>query len=395
MLDQIHRELQSLKDNHLFRTRKLLSGRLGSKLSLNQQEYLSFCSNDYLGLSQNQFIQDALIEGIHLSGNGMGASHLISGHHEFHEAFENAFSEALCFERALLFSSGYMANMGVISALAGKDDTIFSDKLNHASLNDAAILSRANLKRYRHNDMNHLEELIRASKSKVKIIVTDAVFSMDGDIANIPHLINLCEAYDAYLYIDDAHGFGVLGKEGKGTLQHFIDLEKIQTPYSPRLIYMATLGKAAGIHGAVIASSNNLIEYFIQKSKQYIYTTAIPAFLAYGLKESLNQILKAQEARAHLKEIVNTFRNHMKLNKLSLGNSLTPIQPVIVGNEIDALSLNQWLMDTGIYVPAIRPPTVPKGTSRMRISFSALHSDLDVRKLIKNIIDFESHLDAH
>lgn len=395
MLDQIHRELQSLKDNHLFRTRKLLSGRLGSKLSLNQQEYLSFCSNDYLGLSQNQFIQDALIEGIHLSGNGMGASHLISGHHEFHEAFENAFSEALCFERALLFSSGYMANMGVISALAGKDDTIFSDKLNHASLNDAAILSRANHKRYRHNDMNHLEELILASKSKVKIIVTDAVFSMDGDIADIPHLINLCEEYDAYLYIDDAHGFGVLGKEGKGTLQHFIDLERIQTPYSPRLIYMATLGKAAGIHGAVIASSNNLIEYFIQKSKQYIYTTAIPAFLAYGLKESLNQILKAQEARVHVKKLVSTFRNHMKLNKLSLGTSLTPIQPVIVGNEIDALSLNQWLMDAGVYVPAIRPPTVPKGTSRMRISFSALHSDLDVRKLVKNIIDFESHLDAH
>jgi 8-amino-7-oxononanoate synthase len=395
MLDQIHSELQSLKDNHLFRTRKLLSGRLGSKLSLNHQEHLSFCSNDYLGLSQNQFIQAALIEGIHLSGNGMGASHLISGHHEFHEAFEHAFSEALYFERALLFSSGYMANMGVISALAGKDDAIFSDKLNHASLNDAAILSRANHKRYRHNDMNHLEELICASKSKVKIIVTDAVFSMDGDIADIPHLIYLCEAYDAYLYIDDAHGFGVLGEEGRGVLQHFIDLQRIKTPHSPRLIYMATLGKAAGIHGAVVASSNSVIEYLIQKSKQYIYTTAIPAFLAYGLKESLNQILKAHEAREHVKGLVNTFRNHMKLNKLSLGNSLTPIQPVIVGNEINALRLNQWLMDVGIYVPAIRPPSVPKGTSRMRVSFSALHSDLDVRELIKNIIDFESHLDAH
>ena len=395
MLDQIHSELQSLKDNHLFRTRKLLSGRLGSKLSLNHQEHLSFCSNDYLGLSKNQFIQAALIEGIHLSGNGMGASHLISGHHEFHEAFENAFSEALYFERALLFSSGYMANMGVISALAGKDDAIFSDKLNHASLNDAAILSRANHKRYRHNDMNHLEELICASKSKVKIIVTDAVFSMDGDIADIPHLIYLCEAYDAYLYIDDAHGFGVLGEEGRGVLQHFIDLQRIKTPHSPRLIYMATLGKAAGIHGAVVASSNSVIEYLIQKSKQYIYTTAIPAFLAYGLKESLNQILKAHEAREHVKGLVNTFRNHMKLNKLSLGNSLTPIQPVIVGNEINALRLNQWLMDVGIYVPAIRPPSVPKGTSRMRVSFSALHSDLDVRELIKNIIDFESHLDAH
>jgi len=395
MLDQIHSELQSLKVNHLFRTRKLLSGRLGSKLSLNHQEHLRFCSNDYLGPSQNQFIQAALIEGIHLSGNGMGASHLISGHHEFHEAFENAFSEALYFERALLFSSGYMANMGVISALAGKDDAIFSDKLNHASLNDAAILSCANHKRYRHNDMNHLEELICASKSKVKIIVTDAVFSMDGDIADIPHLIYLCEAYDAYLYIDDAHGFGVLGEEGRGVLQHFIDLQKIKTPHSPRLIYMATLGKAAGIHGAVVASSNSLIEYLIQKSKQYIYTTAIPAFLAYGLKESLNQILKADDARAHVKELVNTFRNHMELRKLSLGNSLTPIQPVIVGNEIDALSLNQWLMDKGIYVPAIRPPTVPKGTSRMRISFSALHSHQDIKELIKNIIDFESHLDAH
>ena len=395
MLDQIHRELQSLKDNHLFRTRKLLTGRLGPKLSLNHQEYLSFCSNDYLGLSQNQFIQDALIEGIHLSGNGMGASHLISGHHEFHEAFENAFSEALYFERALLFSSGYMANMGVISALAGKDDTIFSDKLNHASLNEAVILSRANHKRYQHNDMNHLEELIRESKSKVKIIATDAVFSMDGDIADIPHLIHLCEAYDAYLYIDDAHGFGILGKEGKGALQHFVDLQKIKTPYSPRLIYMATLGKAAGIYGAVVASSNSLIEYLIQKSKQYIYTTAIPAFLAYGLKESLNQILKADDARAHVKELVNTFRNHMELRKLSLGNSLTPIQPVIVGNEIDALSLNQWLMDKGIYVPAIRPPTVPKGASRMRISFSALHSHQDIKELIKNIIDFESHLDVH
>ena len=395
MLDQIHRELQSLKDHHLFRTRKLLTGRLGPKLSLNHQEYLSFCSNDYLGLSQNQFIQDALIEGIHLSGNGMGASHLISGHHEFHEAFENAFSEALYFERALLFSSGYMANMGVISALAGKDDTIFSDKLNHASLNEAVILSRANHKRYRHNDMNHLEELIRESKSKVKIIATDAVFSMDGDIADIPHLIHLCEAYDAYLYIDDAHGFGILGKEGKGALQHFVDLQKIKTPYSPRLIYMATLGKAAGIYGAVVASSNSLIEYLIQKSKQYIYTTAIPAFLAYGLKESLNQILKADDARAHVKELVNTFRNHMELRKLSLGNSLTPIQPVIVGNEIDALNLNQWLMDKGIYVPAIRPPTVPKGTSRMRISFSALHSHQDIKELIKNIIDFESHLDVH
>ena len=395
MLDQIHRELQSLKDNHLFRTRKLLSGRLGSNLSFNHQNYLSFSSNDYLGLSQNESIQAALIEGIHLSGNGMGASHLISGHHEFHEAFESAFSEALHFERALLFSSGYMANMGIISALVGKDDTIFSDKLNHASLNDASILSRAIHKRYRHHDLQHLEELLQASKSKAKLIVTDAVFSMDGDLANIPDLLQLCEMYDAYLYIDDAHGFGVLGKNGKGILQYFYDQEKIKEPYSPRIIYMATLGKAAGIHGAVVASSKNLIEYFIQKSKQYIYTTAIPAFMAHGLKESLNQILKADHIRAHLNNLIAHFKAEVKLQKMNLGDSLTPIQPLIVGSEINALRLNQWLMEKGIYVPAIRPPAVPHGTSRLRISFSALHQDKDVMTLIENIFDFESQSDAH
>lgn len=395
MLDQIHRELQSLKENNLFRTRKLLSGKLGSKLLLNNQRYLSFCSNDYLGLSQNKSIQDALIEGIHLSGNGMGASHLISGHHEFHEAFENAFSKELNFERALLFSSGYMANMGVVSALVGKHDTIFSDKLNHASLNDASILSRANHKRYRHNDMNHLEELLRESRSKFKLIITDALFSMDGDLANIPDLLQLCEGYDAYLYIDDAHGFGVLGEKGKGILQYFLDQKKIKTPHSLRIIYMATLGKAAGIHGAVVASSNNIIEYLIQKSKQYIYTTAMPAFLAYGLTESLNQIVKADQARISLKEIIDSFRSKMILKKITLGNSSTPIQPVIVGSEINALKLNQLLMDVRIYVPAIRPPSVPQGASRLRISFSALHTHQDVMTLIKNILDFESHLDAY
>ena len=325
----------------------------------------------------------------------MGASHLISGHHEFHEAFESAFSEALHFERALLFSSGYMANMGIISALVGKDDTIFSDKLNHASLNDASILSRAIHKRYRHHDLQHLEELLQASKSKAKLIVTDAVFSMDGDLANIPDLLQLCEMYDAYLYIDDAHGFGVLGKNGKGILQYFYDQEKIKEPYSPRIIYMATLGKAAGIHGAVVASSKNLIEYFIQKSKQYIYTTAIPAFMAHGLKESLNQILKADQIRAHLNNLIAHFKAEVKLQKMNLGDSLTPIQPLIVGSEINALRLNQWLMEKGIYVPAIRPPSVPHGTSRLRISFSALHQDKDVMTLIENILDFESQSDAH
>jgi 8-amino-7-oxononanoate synthase len=201
--------------------------------------------------------------------------------------------------------------------------------------------------------------------------------------------------YDAYLYIDDAHGFGVLGKNGKGILQYFYDQEKIKEPYSPRIIYMATLGKAAGIHGAVVASSKNLIEYFIQKSKQYIYTTAIPAFMAHGLKESLNQILKADHIRADLNNLIAHFKAQVKLQKMNLGDSLTPIQPLIVGSEINALRLNQWLMEKGIYVPAIRPPSVPHGTSRLRISFSALHQDKDVMTLIENIFDFESQSDAH
>jgi 8-amino-7-oxononanoate synthase len=196
--------------------------------------------------------------------------------------------------------------------------------------------------------------------------------------------------YDAYLYIDDAHGFGVLGKNGKGILQHFYDQEKIKEPYPSRIFYMATLGKAAGIHGAVVASSNNLIEYLIQKSKQYIYTTAMPAFMAYGLKESLNQILKADQIRAHLNNLITQFRANTKFKKMTLGSSLTPIQPLIVGSEINALRLNQWLMEKGIYVPAIRPPTVPRGTSRLRISLSALHQENDVLTLMKTILDFES-----
>jgi 8-amino-7-oxononanoate synthase len=208
-------------------------------------------------------------------------------------------------------------------------------------------------------------------------------------------LLELCEMYDAYLYIDDAHGFGVLGKNGKGILQHFYDQEKIKEPYSPRILYMATLGKAAGIHGAVVASSNNLIEYLIQKSKQYIYTTAMPAFMAYGLKESLNQILKADQIRVHLNNLIKQFRINTKLQKMTLGSSLTPIQPLIVGSEINALRLNQWLMEKGIYVPAIRPPSVPRGTSRLRISLSALHQDNDVMTLMKSILDFESKSDAH
>jgi 8-amino-7-oxononanoate synthase len=201
--------------------------------------------------------------------------------------------------------------------------------------------------------------------------------------------------YDAYLYIDDAHGFGVLGKNGKGTLQHFYDQEKIKESNSPRVIYMATLGKAAGIHGAVVATSNNLIEYFIQKSKQYIYTTAMPAFMAYGLRESLSQILKADHIRAHLNNLIKLFRDNVKFQKKALGSSLTPIQPLILGSEINALRLHQWLIERGIYVPAIRPPTVPQDTSRLRISFSALHQDKDVMTLMKNISDFESQSDAH
>jgi len=285
----------------------------------------------------------------------------------------------------LLFSTGYMANMGVVAALLGRNDAIFADKLNHASLNDAAVLAHAELNRYAHQDLSQLEKMLAASTAQRKLVIVDAVFSMDGDIAPVPKLLVLCEKYDAYLLLDDAHGFGVLGEQGRGILSHF-DVA------SPRIIYMATLGKAAGVAGAFVAGDETIIEYLIQSAKTYIYTTASPPSLAAALVAAVN-VMKSDEARhQHLKDLIAYFKENLSLKKWQLMPSDTAIQPIVVGSNEAVLGLSDYLLARGVLVPAIRPPTVPKNTARLRISLSAAHALDDVKLLIQYLHEAEQAL---
>jgi 8-amino-7-oxononanoate synthase len=371
----LQQELDQRKAAGSLRHRRLLESMQGAHIKVDGRDVLSFCSNDYLGLAAHPAIINAIKCAADSSGAGSGASHLITGHHQLHHQLEQALADFLGLSQALLFSTGYMANMGIVTALVGRDDAVFADKLNHASLNDAAVLSRAEFKRYQHQDMRALEKLLAASKARRKLVLVDAVFSMDGDIAPVPELLSLCEKYDAWLMLDDAHGFGVLGAEGRGILQHF----NVQ---SPRIIYMATLGKAAGVAGAFVAGDDTLIEYLIQNARTYIYTTATPPLLSAGLLASLEIIAQENWRRERLLSLISKLRNGLSGCKWRLEESSTPIQPLIIGSNDDAMDASEELLRRGILVPAIRPPTVPKGTARLRISLSAAHTLDDVGVLV-------------
>jgi 8-amino-7-oxononanoate synthase len=314
---------------------------------------------------------------------GAGASHLVTGHSSVHHELEQALAGFTGLPAALLFSTGYMANLGVITALLGRNDAVFADKLNHASLNDAALLSRARLVRYAHGDLATLERQLAASGARRKLVVSDAVFSMDGDVAPVPELLVLCERYDAWLLLDDAHGFGVLGDKGQGVLAHF----GIQ---SPRIIYMATLGKAAGVFGAFVAGEPELIAWLVQSARSYIYTTATPPMLAAALLESVRVIEAEHWRRERLAQLVKALRTGLKSRRWRLMPSETPIQPLLIGSSQDAVRVSEGLRQRGILVPAIRPPTVPEGTARLRISLSAAHSEADVALLIHALHDMEA-----
>lgn len=368
-------ELDARAAEGLLRQRRVVDGPQQPLLQADGKEVLSFCSNDYLGLASHPALIAAVREAAENVGVGGAASHLITGHHQLHHALEEALAAFVGLPRALFFSTGYMANLGIISALVGRGDALFSDRLNHASLNDAAVLSRADLHRYAHNDMAALEKQLASSTAPRKLVVADAVFSMDGDIAPVPELLALCERYDAWLMLDDAHGFGVLGAQGQGTLAHF----GVQ---HPRIIYMATLGKAAGVSGAFVAGEPTLIDYLVQKARTYIYTTAMPPMLAAALLAALPVIREESWRREHLAKLIGFLRDGLRLNKWRLDPSETPIQPLIVGSNEDALHASALLRERGILVPAIRPPTVPQGTARLRISLSAAHSLEDVQRLI-------------
>ncbi len=373
-------ELKSELDNRaaqgLLRRRRTLSTQQGVHITVDGKSYLSFCSNDYLGLANHPKLIEALQQGAQQFGVGSGASHLVSGHFDAHHTLEQALAEFAGKPAALTFSTGYMANLGVVQALVGRGDTVFADKLNHASLNDAMLLSRAEVKRYRHNDVAQLAELLSQTSSERKLIITDAVFSMDGDIAPVAELLALSEQYDAWLLLDDAHGFGVLGEQGRGVLSHF----KVK---SPRIIYMATLGKAAGVAGAFVAAEQVVIDTLLQSARSYIYTTASPPALSVALLASLELIREESWRRERLQQLITQLRLGTKGLPWTMMESTTPIQPLLVGSNDAALALSERLRDRAIWVPAIRPPTVPQGTARLRITLSAAHEKKDVDDLIE------------
>jgi len=387
MLASLQRELEQRKVDGLLRQRRLLDSPQAEHIVANQQPYLSFCSNDYLGLANHPELIATMQKAAGDSGVGSGASGLITGHHRYHDDLEKQLAAFVELPATLLFSTGYMANIGVLGALTGRGDAIFADKLNHACLNDGGYFSHAEFQRYPHNDVVALEKLLQASTAKHKLIAADAVFSMDGDIAPIPEYLALCEKYDAYLYLDDAHGFGVLGEHGKGSLSHF-------NIKSPRIIMMATLGKAAGVAGAFVAGEQVVIDYLIQKAKSYVYSTPAPPALSATLSASVKLIEQGDHLRANLQSLIQYLKANLKLNKWRLMDSDTTIQPLIVGDNLEALALSEYLQTHGILVPAIRPPTVPVGTSRLRISLSAAHTLDDIKKLIAAIHQAERELSA-
>ena len=376
-IEQLKAQQLARQEAGLFRSRMTLNSPQETHVSIDGQDFLAFCSNDYLGFANHPALIEAAVDGAQRYGVGAGASHLISGHSAAHHQLEEALASFVGFPRVLLFSTGYMANLGVVTALLGRGDAVFADKLNHASLNEAALLSRAKLVRYPHADMSVLEKRLAVSKAKRKLVMTDAVFSMDGDIAPVADLLVLCERYDALLLLDDAHGFGVLGTQGRGTLSSF-GHGNIQ---SPNIIYMATLGKAAGVFGAFVAAHPAVIEALIQQARSYIYTTATPALLSHALLKSLSLIEQEEWRREQLKQLITQLKNELQSLRWKLLRSSTPIQPLIVGDSKTAVQISKALREQGILVPAIRPPTVPEGTARLRISLSALHSEEDVKRL--------------
>lgn len=336
---------------------------------------LGFASNDYLGLANAPELILAAQEAAARWGVGSGASHLVSGHTEAHETMDRTLAEFTGFEAALGFSTGFLANLAVMPALLGRNDAIFADKLNHASLVDGALLSRAELHRYAHLDLQALEQALARSQAKTKLIVSDAVFSMDGDIAPLPELLELAERHDCWLLVDDAHGFGVLGPQGSGTLAAF----GLQ---SPRIILMGTLGKAAGVGGAFVAASNTVIRWLEQAARPYIFTTATPPMLAACVTRAIDLIRNADDRRAHLQALIRTLHDGLADTRWRLLPSSTAIQPVIIGENAQAIAVSRQLEERGIYAPAIRPPTVPKGTARLRVSLSAAHTTEEIGRLV-------------
>jgi 8-amino-7-oxononanoate synthase len=382
LIASLQRELAVRATAGLARTRRTLASPQGARVVIAGREVVAFASNDYLGLANHPVVVAAARDAAARWGVGAGASHLICGHSAAHDSLE---AEVAAFvrpgenARALTFSSGYLANLAILTALAGRGDAVFADRLNHACLNDGALLSRAQFVRYPHRDVAALRMRLGASAATTRLIATDAVFSMDGDLAPLPELLALAEEFDGWLVVDDAHGFGVLG-EGRGTLAHF-------GLRSERIVVMGTLGKAAGVAGAFVAAHPAVIETLLQTARPYVYTTAAPALLAEATRASLALIRDESSRRAHLARLIAHWRVRARTLPWKLADSSTPIQPIVIGDNAATLALADALWQRGFWVPAIRPPTVPAGTARLRVSLSAAHTLADVDALADALAD--------
>ncbi|MBX9799249.1 MAG: 8-amino-7-oxononanoate synthase [Burkholderiaceae bacterium] len=384
----LEQQLAQIDALSLRRRRRITESPCAPRVQVDGREMLAFCSNDYLGLAAHPRIVNALQEGASLYGAGSGASHLISGHSRAHAELEERLAEFVAPQiadaRALYFCTGYMANIAILSALSGSGTDLFSESLNHASLIDGARLSRANVQVYPHGDLTQLASLLAASTASNKMVVTDSVFSMDGDLADLPQLLALCEQHDAWLVVDDAHGFGVLGEHGRGVLEHY-------ALSSPNLVYMGTLGKAAGVAGAFVAAHKSVIEWLVQRARPYIYTTAAPPAIAHALLTSLDIIEGAEgsERRAHLQTLIAQWRSALQPQRWQALASDTAIQPVIIGANDEAMKIAAALYEQGLWVPAIRPPTVPANTARLRVTLSAAHTAAEVTQLVEALQQLE------
>ncbi|MER2582762.1 MAG: 8-amino-7-oxononanoate synthase [Candidatus Competibacter sp.] len=373
--------LAQLATEGLRRRRRTLDAPCGPEAIIDGRPVVAFCSNDYLGLANHPAIVAAAQEAAGRWGVGSGASHVVSGHLRPHEDLEARLATFVGRERALYFTTGYMANLAIVPTLVERHDAIFADRLNHASLIDAALLARAEHVRYPHGDVDALAARLEQSRAHRKLILTDAVFSMDGDLAPLPELFALAERFDAWLVVDDAHGFGVLGPSGRGSIAHF------ELPPSPRLILMGTLGKAAGVSGAFVAGDQRVIDWLVQRARPYIFTTASSPLIATALLASLDLIAAGDERRAHLRRLIDRLRSGLEELPWRLLPSPTAIQPLLIGGNDAVVRLSERLFARGLWVPAIRPPTVPVGTARLRISLSAAHDETQIDALITALHD--------
>jgi len=372
--------LADLQSRDLKRARRVIDSPQGAWVSEGGRALANFSSNDYLGLANHARLRAAAHRAIDEHGVGAGASPLVSGNLAAHDAAERRFAQFSGLPRALLFGSGYAANLGILAALAGRDAHIFSDELNHACLIDGARLSRAQVTRFPHGDLDALAALMRESRAQVRVVASDAVFSMDGDIAPVPGLLALCEAHDAWLVLDDAHGMGVLGATGRGTLEHF-------GLGSPRIIYMATLGKALGGYGAFVAGAPELIEWLVQRARTYIYSTALPPMCAMVAIAALDLLDADRELLASLRSRIAEFTAACAEGGIATLPSATAIHPIVIGDAHATLEAAAWLHQRGFLVPAIRPPTVAEGTSRLRVSLSAAHTRVEVQALVAALVE--------